>query len=252
MVDPALVGPWHCLGDWFTETSSSNNSNSDSNSNSKQSPSTPFEAAHGVDLWGYERQDPSFNNTFNLAMASDSGMMNLVIGECREVFEGLRSLVDVGGGTGTVARIITRAFPGLKCTVLDLPHVVEGLENCESLKFVGGDMFEAVPSADAVLLKLMLHAWRDEDCVKVLKKCREAIGGRNGKGKVIIIDIVISDNDDGESTSTKLYFDLLMMTVARGRERTEKEWEQNFLEAGFRRFKIRPTFGLRSLIEVYP
>ncbi|OWM91170.1 hypothetical protein CDL15_Pgr000113 [Punica granatum] len=38
----------------------------------------------------------------------------------------------------------------------------------------------------------------------------------------------------------------------RGRERTEKECEQNFLEAGFRRYKIRPTFGLRSLIEVYP
>lgn len=104
----------------------------------------------------------------------------------------------------------------------------------------------------ALYIQLMLHALSDEDCVKVLKKCREAIGGRNGKGKVIIIDIVITDKDEGESARAKLYFDLLMMTVVGGRERTEKEWQQLFLDAGFSHYQIRPIFGLRSLIQVYP
>ena len=97
----------------------------------------------------------------------------------------------------------------------------------------------------------MLHALSDEECLKVLRKCRESIPS-NG-GKVIIIDIVINqDKDDNQLTDGKLYFDLLMMVVVTGRERHEKEWEKLFLEAGFSHYKITPLFGLKSLIEVYP
>lgn len=58
--------------------------------------------------------------------------------ECREVFEGIESLVDVGGGTGTMAKAIAKSFPGMKCTMLDLPRVVAGLQATENLDFVGG------------------------------------------------------------------------------------------------------------------
>jgi len=67
--------------------------------------------------------------------------------------------LDVGGGTGAMARIISDVCPGLKCTVLDLPHVVAGLLESENVKFVGGDMFESIPSADAVLLKVCTIAF---------------------------------------------------------------------------------------------
>ncbi|KAL3812860.1 hypothetical protein ACJIZ3_014128 [Penstemon smallii] len=63
-------------------------------------------------------------------------------------------MVDVGSGTGTVAKIIGDAFLGLKCVVLDLPHVVDGLEGSGNLTFVGGDMFESIPSADSVFMKV--------------------------------------------------------------------------------------------------
>ena len=102
-------------------------------------------------------------------------------------------------------------------------------------------------------MQLVLHALSDEDCVKVLKKSREAISNKGKEGKVIIIDIVIDDKkDEHEITNAKLLFDMLMMVVVTGRERYEKEWEKLFLEAGFRHYKIKPMFGLRSLIEVYP
>ncbi|GLJ07297.1 hypothetical protein SUGI_0063830 [Cryptomeria japonica] len=45
----------------------------------------------------------------------------------------------------------------------------------EGVKYVGGDMFKEVPSADAVFMKWVLHDWGDEDCVKILKQCRKAI-----------------------------------------------------------------------------
>ncbi|CAN6683407.1 unnamed protein product [Malus baccata var. baccata] len=128
-------------------------------------------------------------------MASDSGMMNLVIRDCKPIFDGLSSLVDVGGGTGKVARILCDAFPQLKCTVLELAHVVADLPDSENLKFVRGDMFQGIPPADAVFLKLILHDLSDEECLKVLNKCREAIAS-NGQGKVIIIDIVMNEEKD--------------------------------------------------------
>ncbi|PON57121.1 O-methyltransferase COMT-type [Trema orientale] len=235
MLDPAFITPWHSLGKWFQ----------------REEALTPFESAHEMNLWEYGKKNSEFNDLFNEAMVSDSGMMNLVVKDCKPVFEGLRSLVDVGGGTGKVCRILNEAFPHLKCTVLELPHVIADLPDTENLKYIGGDMFQAIPQADAILLKLILHGWSDEECLKILKKCRGAIPS-NG-GKVIVIDIVIiDDKDEHELTEAKLYFDLLMMAVVTGRERSKKDWENLFVESGFTSFKITPIFGLRSLIEVFP
>lgn len=98
----------------------------------------------------------------------------------------------------------------------------------------------------------IFHAFGDQDCVKIMKKCREAIESKGG-GKVIIIDIVINEKrDEHELTEAKLFFDMLMMVHVTGSERTEKQWESLFLEAGFSHYKITPIFGLRSLIEVFP
>ncbi|KAK7246434.1 hypothetical protein RIF29_41302 [Crotalaria pallida] len=236
MLHPALVHPSEYLGEWFHTNEH-----------------TPFQTAYGMSFWDYFGQDQELNSKFNEAMISDSGMINLVIKDCKYVFEGLNSLVDVGGGKGAVGRIVSEALPNLQWTVLDLPHVVENLQDSNNLNFVGGDMFHSIPSADAILLKLVLHAYSDEDCIKVLKKCREAISSKGKEGKVIIVDIVINEkNDKHELTQSKLFFDVLMMVMVTGREREEHEWEKLFLEAGFSHYKITPIFGMRSLIEVYP
>ncbi|KAI4296826.1 hypothetical protein L6164_036749 [Bauhinia variegata] len=122
-----------------------------------------------------------------------------------------------------------------------------------NLSFVGGSMFESIPSADAVLLKWVLHNWSDEDCVKILKKCKEAISSGSNGGKVIVIDVVINEKkDDHEMTEVKLFYDIVMMATLNGKERSEKEWDKLFFDAGFKSYKITPLFGFRSLIEAYP
>jgi len=35
----------------------------------------------------------------------------------------------------------------------------------------------------------ILHDWGNEDCIKILKKCKEAIPSKENGGKVIIIDV---------------------------------------------------------------
>nr|XP_043622355.1 isoflavone 7-O-methyltransferase-like isoform X2 [Erigeron canadensis] len=221
------------------------------------SESTVFETAHGTPIWEFANKNPGFNGLFNDAMASDSKMMSLVVENCKEIFQGVDSLVDVGGGTGLNAKILLEAFPHMTCTVFDLPHVVVDMNDTTNLKYVGGDMFSSIPSANAIFFKHVFHNWSDENVLKILKRCREALqlegDDERNKGKLVIIDMVVDENHDRhEITNTKLVFDILMMVLVTGRERTEGEWEKLFLEAGFNRYRITPICGLRSLMEVFP
>ncbi|XP_027330579.1 probable O-methyltransferase 3 [Abrus precatorius] len=237
MLDPILTQTWNQLPSWF-----------------QNDDPTPFETAYGTSFWDRLGREPRLNTQFNDGMASDARLVSgLVIEKCKWVFAGLESLVDVGGGTGTMAKAIAKSFPQMECIVFDLPHVVADLQGSENLKYVGGNMFEAITPADAVLLKWILHDWNDEECVDILKKCKEAIARKGKKGKVIIIDMVIeNEKRDYESVETQLFFDMLMMVLVRGKERSKKDWVKLITSAGFSDCKITPMFGLRSLIEIYP
>ena len=101
--------------------------------------------------------------------------------------------------------------------------------------------------------KWILHDWSDEECIKILKKCKESIPSKDEGGKVIIIDMNMEDQkEDDESVEAQLFLDMLMMVVLTGKERNEKEWAKLFSAAGYSNYKITPILGLRSLIEVYP
>lgn len=139
---PALSDPWKVLGDWFYREEVN-----------------PFHCTFGMGFWEYGSENPEYAKLYNEAMVSDSGMINLVIRDCRSVFEGMQSMVDVGGGKGAVARIISEEFPDMTCIVLDLPHVIGDLEGSENLKFVAGDMFHHIPPADSILLKVYLFRY---------------------------------------------------------------------------------------------
>jgi hypothetical protein len=87
-------------------------------------------------------------------------VMHVVLSECPAVFHGLASLVDVGGGHGTAAAAIARAFPHIKCTVMDLPHVVAEAPAGTGLCFLAGDMFDHIPPADGILLKVQTNLYQ--------------------------------------------------------------------------------------------
>ena len=114
-------------------------------------------------------------------------------------------------------------------------------------------MYTSISNWNSNCKQWILHDWSDEECVKILKRCREAIPSKEKGGKVIIIDMMMKNQKgDCKSRETQLFFDMLMMVLVTGKEREEKEWEKLFLEAGFSHYKITPILGLRSLIEVYP
>ncbi|CAL1372570.1 unnamed protein product [Linum trigynum] len=261
---PAMRDYCSVLDTWLLEEDDEGTNNDDDNNKR-----TAFEVVNGASFWDYlaGSSGPAreLKGLFYDCMVSDSKLVAdaLVVatvgGEESLLFRGVRSFVDVAGGTGIVAAAVAGAFPEMKCVVLDLPHVVEGLpaagNHPGNLEFVGGDMFRSVPSADAILLKWILHNWDDESCVKILKCCKAAVSGDEGKkGKVIVIDMVMSEVgvEDDLSREIQLCFDLMMATVLNGKERNEMEWKGLFEAAGFSDYKIVGQIGPRSIIEVYP
>ncbi|KAM6595217.1 hypothetical protein CsatA_005741 [Cannabis sativa] len=243
VLEPVTVTAFHLIGNWLKN---------------EDSPATPFHLANDDGLGLYEywgKNTDGFGDRLNEGMESDSGTLKFVLKNFKSTFEGITTLVDVGGNTGTMCKMLIEAFPHLKCSVFDLPYVVEANShnNTENLKFIEGDMFQTIPEADAILFKLVLCGCSDDESIKILKNCREAIS-RNGKGKVLIIEnnVINSEKDELLELEAKLYFDMLLMASVTGRERSKKDWENIFFQAGFTHYEITPMFGLEALIEVFP
>ncbi|CAI0438956.1 unnamed protein product [Linum tenue] len=129
-------------------------------------PPPPFAFAHGgKKLYEVCSADAGFGQLLAESMGGDSWMFSrAMVANCKEAFEGLSSLVDVGGSTGTTAKVIAEAFPSIHCTVFDLPNVVAAAaaaasaESLPNLDYVGGDMFtDDIPPADALLFKVLIN-----------------------------------------------------------------------------------------------
>lgn len=141
LVQEGLVSPMLSMHDWLKRHDAAATS--------------LYEMAQGKGVWETVQASAAYRAAFHDSMDADTRLvMHAVLGRSPGVFQGLTSLVDVGGGRGTAAAAIARAFPHIECTVMDLPHVVAEAPAAAGVVFLAGDMFDHIPSADALLLKV--------------------------------------------------------------------------------------------------
>ncbi|KAF5937918.1 hypothetical protein HYC85_025424 [Camellia sinensis] len=69
--------------------------------------------------------DPTLKQVFNRSMATKSSVDRKKILETCKGFEGLTSLVDVGGGIGTTLTAVVSKYPSIKGINFDLPWVIQ-------------------------------------------------------------------------------------------------------------------------------
>ncbi|KAI3505380.1 hypothetical protein L1887_27493 [Cichorium endivia] len=196
---------------------------------------------------------PLFNRIFNEGMVCTAKItMEAVISSYRNGFLTSKgSVVDVGGGMGVAISEIVKAYPHLKGINFDLPHVISTAPTYDGVTHVAGDMFNAIPPAEMIFMKWILHNWSDEDCVKILKNCRKAVPKETGK--VIIVEIVQHPLEDDPFNYTRVAFDLVMFAYfPSGRERSENDWKKLLGECGFFRYNIIKMSTLLSIIEAFP
>ncbi|KDO77725.1 hypothetical protein CISIN_1g036440mg, partial [Citrus sinensis] len=181
---------------------------------------------------------------FNQAVASDTQTVtaSLALKYCKQIFERLGSLVDVG------------AFPCVKCTEFDQPHVVANLLDTNNLKYLADDFFQSIPPVCMIPLRLGYSHIK----IMIAFFIRLVVGrGRlhifswlNFMKRVINMQIII--HVFGDEESVKILKICREAITSKAKLSTEKELESLFVEVHFHHYKITPLFGLPSLIEVYP
>jgi O-methyltransferase domain/Dimerisation domain len=212
-----------------------------------------FVREYGARLFEYARENADYGAIFNRAMTSYSAVQAqwALAALAPEDFTGVGTLCDVAGGHGYLACAFLQAYPSLSAIVFDLPEVVgDGdrlwapkLNVADRCRHVAGDMFQEVPAADAYLLKNILHDWGDEECVRILISIRRAA---TEGARLFTIEHVVPGPD--EPHFSKL-FDIHMMCVLTGRERTAAEHAELLAAAGWRYEGLRQAPGaLQSVI----
>ncbi|HKQ84916.1 MAG TPA: methyltransferase [Steroidobacteraceae bacterium] len=170
-------------------------------------------------------------------------------------FSKRRTLADVGGATGQLARIVATRHPHMRCTTLDLPAVTviaerkieaDGLEarvQAKPLDF----QTDAFPSADIITMGMILHDWNLENKRMLIRKAYDALPEG---GCFVVIENLI---DDARRTNA---FGLLMslnMLIEFGDafDYTGADFDRWCREAGFKRTEVLPLAGPASAAIAY-
>jgi hypothetical protein len=132
---------------------------------------------------------------------------------------GLGHLVDVGGGNGSLLLGLLGAHPELRGTVVDLAGPVARADAAiaaagltERADTLAGSFFDVLPAgAGGYLLSGVLCDWSDDEAIRILRRCAEAVGPT---GRVVVLEHV------GSGGSTDTAGDLRMLSLAGGRDRT--------------------------------
>jgi SAM-dependent methyltransferase len=144
-------------------------------------------------------------------------------------WDAVRTVVDVGGGTGSLLAEVLRARPHVHGTLVDLPRTVarsgelfQAAGVTDRVTAVGQSFFDPLPAGkDVYLLKSVLGDWPDREAVAILRRCAEAA---RPEGRIVILSGVVP----GESAPPEL----LMMVLVGGRERTLGEFRVLAGQAG--------------------
>ncbi|KAJ0256571.1 Uncharacterized protein HA466_0095100 [Hirschfeldia incana] len=210
-----------------------------------------FSNAHGMSIFEYINLDERFGVLFHQAMSESSTMVMKKVLEVYRGFEGVNTLVDVGGANGTLLGLITSKYPHIKGVNFDQSQVLTHAPFYRGVEHVSGDMFIEVPKGDAVFMKWILHDWTDEHCIKILKNCWKSLPE---KGKVIILErITPAEPKGGDLLSDTVFaMDLLMLTqCSGGKERSLSQFENLAFESGFIRCEVICPAYSYSVIEFH-
>lgn len=160
-------------------------------------------------------------------------------------FDGLRHVMDVGGGTGAFLAALLDCYPEMRGTLFDLPQVVDGAGARLSSSGVA-DRVGIVPGsfrrdplpmgAEAITLVRVCYDHEDETVAALLRACFDALppGGR----------LIISEPMSGGDAPTRAgdaYFALYTLAMGTGRTRSAERHITNMRDAGFISVKSHST-----------
>jgi hypothetical protein len=210
-----------------------------------------FEHVYQMPLFAYYSEQPARGRIFDQAMTNVTRQIARGVVAAYD-FSQYRTVIDVGGGHGTLLLAILRENEHLRGVVFDRPRVRRELATAgiapdtgNRWTYLGGDFFESVPAGgDVYLLSQILHDWDDSHCVTLLERCRRVVPKT---GRLLVVELLLEAGPPIAEWS-----DLHMLVVTGGRERTATEYGALLSAAGFNLLTMVPIPTGHTVLEAIP
>lgn len=164
------------------------------------------------------------------------------------------TVIDIGGGGGSLIALLLRGHQSMKGGVYDLSAVIEHIkpffhdpagrfhdlhDRVPVENLIAGDFFSHVPPSKVYTMKWCLHDWKDDEALKILRNIRKAIV-LSPTSRLVVMESIL-----GLTRSQRLsrYADMNMMITANGLERSLADWTRLAEESGW---KIQKVHNLRN------
>jgi 2,7-dihydroxy-5-methyl-1-naphthoate 7-O-methyltransferase len=206
-----------------------------------------YQKVFGRPFWEDLAEHPSIAEDFDALMGpAGHGVPDFDL-ELTGGWAGVRSIVDVGGGTGAMLASLLRRHPRARGILVDLPGTVARAGEiigragvADRITLSGQSFFEALPGgADLYVLKNVLNDWPDEQTVAILRRCAEA--ARPG-GRIAVLGGVWPDE-----SPRSLGIDML---VAGGKTSTLTQFSELARQAGLEVLAARHQSSGRYVVEL--
>lgn len=195
-----------------------------------------FDHVFGAGFYEHIATLPAVSALFNVAMSEESRIAAGQVAAGYD-FSGVRKVVDLGGGDGTLLAAILTASPETQGIVVDsasgvaeAPAVLEKAGVADRCQVQAGDFFKEVPGdGDLYIIKSVFQDWGDDDSRAILRTAR---AGMPDSATLLIIGSVLPETAD--TTAPIMFFtDLNMLVNTGGQERTESEFRAMLADTGF-------------------
>jgi hypothetical protein len=209
-----------------------------------------FEHTFGLPFFSYLDRHADAATVFNAAMSGSTIEVAHAVAAAYD-FGDAATIIDIGGGHGTLLGTILQANPHARGVLFDAPAVAASAQQslaaaglAARCTVAGGDFFATVPDGgDVYLLSFIIHDWDDERSIAILKNCRRAVGET---GKLLLVEQVLPPRN---VQSLSVLYDLHMMVLLGGHERTGAEYRALLSASGFALTRVIATQSPRSIIE---
>lgn len=167
-------------------------------------------------------------------------------------FNDLRSMLDMGGGSGCYSIALASTCPETRFTVADLPLVCKVAEGyisdhgfSDRIDTLPLDMFrDSWPDGyGAIFFSDIFHDWSPDTCMWL---AQNSLTHLPPGGHIYLHEVLLDDDKTGPVTANA--YSLAMLAVTEGQQFTAHELEAILQKAGFLNIKIRPSYGYYTLI----
>lgn len=219
--------------------------------------SVAFDRLHGESFFEHLDRDADRAELFHAAMADRTRGTARVLPGAYD-FGPFGTVVDVGGGDGTLLSAVLARHRHLSGVLFDAPGgaarapaVLERAGVADRCAVVAGDFFRSVPAGDVLLLKSIVHDWDDERAAEILARCREAVAEG---GRLLLVEPMLPEGPGADASPVPFLSDLNMLVNTGGKERTRADFEELCDRSGFGVVSVRalpPPSGF-TLLEAVP